>query len=195
MAHDDQILMRRLGTGDERAMADLLDCYWTPLVGYAYRFLQSWDRAEDVAQEAFARLWANRDRWSDSSPAALLHRIVRNAALDVLKSARFSAPREDPEMLVADGRADWDAECAELDEAVVRAVEQLPPRRREVFKLARESGFSYAEISEVMGVSKRTVANQMSLALSDLRVLLRLYLPEADTGDQTPSAAAGSEEV
>ncbi len=192
MTHDAHHLMSRLAAGDEQAMADLLDRHWTPLVRYAFGLLQSWDRAEDVAQEAFARLWANRNRWSESSANALLHRIARNAALDILKSARYSARREDPETLTAEGQPDWDVECAELDQAVVRAVEQLPPRRREVFKLARESGFSYAQISEVMGVTQRTVANQMSLALSDLRVLLHPYLPETGMGDASPGTATRS---
>ena len=47
----------------------------------------------------------------------------------------------------------------------------------------------HAQISEVMGVTQRTVANQMSLALSDLRVLLRPYLPETGTGDEPPGTA------
>ncbi len=55
--------------------------------------------------------------------------------------------------------------------------------------MARESGFSYAQISEVMGVTQRTVANQMTLALSDLRVLLRPYLPETGMGDEAPGTA------
>lgn len=195
MKHDDYHLMRRLGRDDEQAMGALLERHWRPLVRYAFRFLGSWDQAEDVVQDAFARLWANRARWSTRAPGPLLYRITRNGALDDLKAKRHSAPREDPRTLVAEDRSDRDAELGELEDAVARAVEHLPPRRREVFTLAREGGFSYAEIAEIMGTTERTVANQMSLALSDLRVVLRPYLQaeptrEAPRGDD---ALAGSE--
>ena len=60
-----------------------------------------------------------------------------------------------------------------------QAIRDLPPRRREIFTLIRERGFSYAEIAEIMQISRQTVANHMSLALNDLRVLLRPFLPEA----------------
>ena len=80
--------------------------------------------------------------------------------------------------LASEATPDRDVELSELDQAVASAIRKLPPRRREIFKLVRKSGFSYAEIAGIMGISRQTVANHMSLALSDLRVLLRPFLPE-----------------
>ena len=74
-----------------------------------------------------------------------------------------------------------------MDRAVAKAVSDLPPRRREIFKLVRESGFSYAEIAEIMKISRQTVANHMSLALSDLRVMLRPFLPAPATDGEAPN--------
>jgi len=178
MTHDDQLLMDRLKAGDEKAMSALLAVHWTSVVKYAFRFVGSWDKAEDVAQDAFVRVWEGRKRWSRGSFGALVHRIARNAALDVLKSPRHAARREAPDTLASDAAPDRDVELSELEQAVARAVRELPPRRREIFRLVRKNGFSYAEIAEIMGISKQTVANHMSLALSDLRVLLRPFLPE-----------------
>jgi RNA polymerase sigma-70 factor, ECF subfamily len=53
-----------------------------------------------------------------------------------------------------------------------RAVSHLPPRRQEIFVLARAHGLSHQEIAEVMKISPQTVANQMSAALADLRQAL-----------------------
>ncbi len=181
MTHDDLTLMRRLRAGDEQAMAALLAEHWTPVVSYAFGLLGSWDKAEDVAQDAFVRLWARRKKWSRGSPGALVHRIARNAALDVLKSPRYAAQHEDPDMFAGERTPDRDVELSELKQAVARAVRALPPRRREIFKLAREGGFTYGEIAEIMEISRQTVANHMSLALSDLRVMLRPFLPEPAT--------------
>ena len=69
----------------------------------------------------------------------------------------------------------------------------MPRRRREVFRLARERGFSYSEIAEITQLSRQTVANHMSLALSDLRVVLRPFLtsPHGDETDRSgPSSSA-----
>ena len=68
------------------------------------------------------------------------------------------------------------AEAAQLQRAASEAVSGLPPKRQEVFRLAREEGLTYAEIAAVMGVSPQTVANQMSLALADLRKALAKHL-------------------
>ena len=178
MTYDDPTLMRRLKAGDEQAMSALLAQHWTPVVRYVFGLLGSWDQAEDVAQDAFVRLWARRKKLSSGSLGALVHRIARNAALDVLKSPRHAAQHEDPDMLAGERAPDRDVELSELKQAVAKAIKALPPRRREIFKLVREGGFTYEEIAEIMEISRQTVANHMSLALSDLRVMLRPFLPE-----------------
>ena len=185
MKADDQQLISRLKSGDEQAMAQLLQSHWTGLVRYAYGLLGDWDGAEDVAQGAYARLWANRDRWTPESSAALLYRITRNAVLDVLKSRSHAAKGDVPDTLAASDTPERDVELAQLEEAAANAVEALPPRRREVFRLARERGFSYAEIAEITQLSRQTVANHMSLALSDLRVMLRPFLQTAEEDEGT----------
>ena len=197
MTHDDNLLMGRLQAGDEQAMSVLLEEHWTSVVKYAFRLVGSWDKAEDVAQDPFVRVWEGRKKWSRGSLGALVHRIARNAALDVLKSPRHAARREAPDTLASGSAPDRDVELSELDQAVARAIRELPPRRGEIFKLVRQSGFSYAEIAEIMGISKQTVANHMSLALSDLRVMLRPFLPEsaADAAASTDTVTTNNGEV
>jgi RNA polymerase sigma-70 factor (ECF subfamily) len=65
------------------------------------------------------------------------------------------------------------AERAELREVLTKAVDALPPRRREVFVLARFHGRSYRDIADIMDISPQTVANQVSAAVRDLRRRLR----------------------
>ena len=93
MTHHDLSLMRRLQAGDEQAMSVLLAEHWTSVVNYAFGFVGSWDKAEDVAQDAFVRVWEGRKKWSRGSLGALVHRIARNAALDVLKWLRSRSGR------------------------------------------------------------------------------------------------------
>ena len=67
MTDHDLSLMRRLQAGDEQAMSVLLAEHWTSVVSYSFRLVGSWDKAEDVAQDAFVRVWEGRKKWSSGS--------------------------------------------------------------------------------------------------------------------------------
>jgi RNA polymerase sigma-70 factor (ECF subfamily) len=170
----------------ERALppdAELIDgllvaSYWSPLCQYAEGILAGVADPEDVVQEAFIRLWRRRDRWDrEGSVRALLYTVTRNAALDERRrgvrdeKVRHGASRPD-----APASPSEDAVAEELRAAAQAAVSRLPPRRQEIFRLAREEGLSYSEIASVLGLSAQTVANHMSMALADLRRDLAAHL-------------------
>jgi RNA polymerase sigma-70 factor (family 1) len=176
----DRELIEGIRSGDPKTLARLQTAYWARLVQYADRFLEGGSDPQDVVQEAFIRLWTHRERWTpEGSLRSLLYTVTRNAALDerrrVARRAKASLSVDPP-----GGRAgpDDQAIAEELLQAAAEAVSRLPPKRQEVFRLAREEGLAYAEIARVMDVSPQTVANQMSLALGDLRRALAVHLEE-----------------
>lgn len=171
----------RIRTGDEEALGALLRESWAPLVRYLASILGGADAAEDAAQEAFVRLWEQRERWTGGSARAVLFRIARNAAIDDLREAgtrrrhlrsqpRAPAPSDPPEQ-------ELELERRRLEKRFLDALERLPPARREVFELVRFRGLRHAEVAEVLGLSPQTVANHMGLALRDLREMLTDALP------------------
>lgn len=176
--------------GGAFGLAGVMKTHWSPLVEYASRIVRSRDAAEDVAQEAFVRLWERRARWQASgSLPALLYRIARNLALDAVR--RGEAQRR----LVGrpqDGQgfeASTPLSLLEEKELILlfdQAIATMPPRRREVFVLARFEGLSYRAISEKMGISPQTVANHMCAALADLRVKLAPYLDDEPSSTDPP---------
>jgi RNA polymerase sigma-70 factor (ECF subfamily) len=174
----DRELIQGIRAGDERALEQLMSAYWSVLVQYAARIVEAGSDPQDVVQEAFVRVWAHRERWdAEGSVRSLLYTVTRNAALD----ERRRSARSERVALAADPplpppQPSAGAVEAELRRAASEAVRALPPKRQEVFRLAREEGLSYAEIATVMGISPQTVANQMSLALSDLRRTLAAFL-------------------
>lgn len=169
-------LMELVRAGDTDALRDLMDAYWQPLVAYAYTFVGSHDRAEDLAQETFIRLWERRKEWTpDGSVRSYLYRIVRNLAIDDQRKSKVrrlwaERVKRDPPPVFPP--PDDVLEDNELYAAVERAIRELPPRRREVFILRRFHQLSYSQIAEVMGITPRTVANQLSTALAELRATL-----------------------
>jgi RNA polymerase sigma-70 factor (ECF subfamily) len=165
--------MALVARGDEEAYGRLLRAYWEPLVRYADSLLNDEGAAEDVAQEAFLRVWLRRREWKPvGRVTSFLYRMIRNLCVDharstqarVLRVRRFA---HDSTLGVT--TPDRELELTELQRRVESAVNALPARRREVFLLTHHHSLTYREVGEIMGISAQTVANQMSSALQDLR--------------------------
>jgi RNA polymerase sigma-70 factor, ECF subfamily len=175
----ERTLAARITAGDVGAFAGLLDRYWGPLVRFGQQVLGSEDAAEDLAQEAFMRLWVRRATLkADTSLRAYLYRLVHNLAVDELRKRKvrgghgFLAQTEVPNPPTPSQVTEAD----ELAEAAAKAIQTLPARRRDVFVLGHFHDLSYREIAEALDITPRTVANHMTLALRDLRHALRPFL-------------------
>jgi len=177
----DDALLDRMIAGDAGAFAILLDQYWRPLVLYCRRIVGEQAAAEDAAQDAFVRLWENRDKWKPrSSPRALLYTIARNNALNQRKSASarlrrlvHRAASTAPAQVTTPAER---SEASELRAAIEQAIAHLPRRQQEVITLSRFDGFTREEIAAVTGLSPQTVANYLVAALAELRTKLAAFL-------------------
>lgn len=171
-------LLRRLRLGDRDALAELMREYWTPLVRYVTRLVGSADGAEDIVQDTFVAVWNQRATWDASgSIRALLYGIARRL---VLKERRHQSVREKwadrIRRAIRPAPTPFDvAHHSELASALQAAIEALPSRRREAFVLCRYHGLTLREVAEIMQVSTQTVANQVSTAVSELRVSLEKF--------------------
>ena len=180
MGESDVALLSRIRDGDTRALEILLERYWASVVRYVVTILGSRDAAEDVAQDTFVRLWERREAWElEGSVRALLFRMARNFSLDELRrrSARERTLRLAP-TAPSVRPPDSDLENSEFRALVVKAVDSLPPRRRDVFILVRHYGLSYRETAAVLDLSTQTVANHLSLAVAELRESLAPHFRE-----------------
>ncbi len=178
----DDALMSGLARGDHQALSTLMGLHWGAVVSYAHGFLGVDDAAEDVAQTSFVRLWEGRLRWRSGSTArGLLFRIARNLALNERRHLGVRADWEQRSVPLSGGAGALPPEELEAEElrlAAGEAIRSLPPRRREVFELARFHGLSYRQIGEALDISPQTVANQMSAAMAELRERLSPFLEE-----------------
>lgn len=145
---------------------------YMPLGMYALRIVGDVDEAEDVVQGVFADVWQMcRDR-SDQigSFKAYMYRAVRNAAL---RHAGGRLVFEKFDMESGDV-SDDDVDMSERDARLWRAIDALPERCREVFLMSKRDGMSHAEIASELGISEKTVENQITKAFSRLRGDVRL---------------------
>jgi RNA polymerase sigma-70 factor, ECF subfamily len=183
-AGDEAELAHRLAAGDPAALTAITEWLWESLAAYAYRLVEDRDAARDIAQEACVRLWQRRGHDSPRSVRPYLFRVVRNLALDHLKTRRARRrllQRQDPGRTRRPARPDEVMENDRVSTRVQQSIQELPDRRREVFVLAYLRGLSYADIGEVLGISPKTVQNQMTAALAQLRTALRPLVEERRT--------------
>jgi RNA polymerase sigma-70 factor (ECF subfamily) len=170
--------MERIRADDSAALRTLIERYWANLVAYARTLLGDSDEAEDVAQDAFVRVWRHRTVWiASGSVSGYLYRITRNLAFNRDRDNRARRRRSAGEAMSAlriqrPPTPDDELATTMAFGEVEAAIDHLPPRRREIFVLSRFHSLTYSEIAQTMGISEQTVANQMSSALADLRTAL-----------------------
>ena len=157
-----------------------LEAHYVELCEYVLRLVGSAEAAQDVVQDLFLHLWDTRGpRDAERLTRPYLYTSARNAALKYLRHRRVveawieRASRE--EIPTADSPSDLYLR-RELEEAVARAIDELPRRCREIFLLRRRDQLSYQEIAAHAGVSLGTVKCQMWRAMVLLREKLGPYL-------------------
>jgi len=163
-----------IAAGDRQAFEVLFRAHYRALCAFAVGYLKDTDKAEDQVQDLFFRLWLDRAKVNvTTSVKAYLYASVRNRCLNAVKSgAKVRALNEEvDDRLEVDERTE--DEHTERIARVQAAVESLPEERRKVFKLSRYEGLKYHEIAARLGISVKTVENQMGSALKTLRTELK----------------------
>ncbi|AJP74698.1 hypothetical protein TS85_20610 [Sphingomonas hengshuiensis] len=130
--------------------------------------LRSSEDANDVVQDAFARLLGSGARDGLRQPEAFLNRIVRNLLID--RSRRVSSrtthvPIDEANTPATRATQEDEIELAQMRERYRAAVDALPPRMREVFVLHRVQGLGYKDIATKLDISIRTVEWHVGEAL------------------------------
>jgi RNA polymerase sigma-70 factor (ECF subfamily) len=161
--------MARTTQGDATALEALFRAMYAPLCAVARKYVHADADAEDIVEETFLKLWTQRDRLRiRGSVKSYLAVAVRNTALNQLEHRRVEAKyaaSPPADTLWAERVAVNDAEQGlqeqELAARVERAIDALPARARETYRLYYHRRLTYAEIAEAMGVSVRTVEAQL----------------------------------
>ena len=150
------------------------------LCGYARKYLDDVDQAEEIVQEMFFSFWQKKEKLSiNTSLEAYLFRSVRNSCLNYLKHLKV---REEHRMATSDEIRKREQEVhdnvvvLELQERIEHVIDQLPPERKKIFKMSRYDELKYKEIAEKLNLSIKTVEAQMGKALKYLRLHLSDYL-------------------
>lgn len=157
--------------------------HYERLCSYAYTYLKDETNSEDIVQEAFIKIWEQRrDLIGSHQLKFYLFTAVRNNCLTTIAKNKKSAVVElGDEDAFDEINLKMEAVDSSADPKILlaKAMEQLPPKCREVFMLSRLSGQTYQQIADSLGISVKTVENQMGKAIRILKVFAkenRIYL-------------------
>ncbi len=175
--NQDQELLLRMRSDDEVALKSIFSDYYKLLVTIGYRYTRDEHQSKDIAQEVIVDLWKRRkDIRIKYSLKAFLTRAVINKSLNHLKKKdKVVGIHDFNQVGITTDNAEQSLLYEEVLENIQKAIDNLPPKCKEVFTLSRYHDLSHAQISEKLNISKKTVENHMTRALSELRVTLKKY--------------------
>ena len=165
-----------LSKGNERAFRRLFDTYRPHIQAYSLSLLKSDLNANEIVQDVFLKVWLNREQLNpELSFKSYVFTIAKNTSFNFMqKAANDRKLRE--EIFYKSQKWHDPIETSireeEFEQIRTKAIEELPPKRKRIFKMSREEEKSYEEISMELGISISTVKNQMSKSLTTLRTYL-----------------------
>lgn len=166
----DAELMRLVGGGDRRALASLVRRHQQRVLQIAHRSLGDPAAAEEIAQEAFIRVWRSAARYQPQAQfTTWLYRIVVNLCLDFRRRRRHASIDAAGADAPAGEEPSAELEREELSRTIQRVVADLPDRQRVALVLHRFSGLSLAEVCSVTGLSDSAVESLLVRAYAALR--------------------------
>ncbi len=153
-----------------REFEEVFDLYYKQVRNFLYYKTSNSELSEDVAQDAFVKLWETREKIDKSSLKAYVFTIANNLMINKLKREQlkykflnYVEERNDnqtPQYLM---------EMQEFDEKLQEVLAKIPDGAREVFLMNRIDGLKYREIADILGLSMKAVEKRMSRALAILR--------------------------
>ena len=154
---------------------------------FARLLTKSEEDAEDIAQNIFLKLWTRPDLWQgQESMTGYLYTVTRNEIFNLFKHQKVEQEYESHiirsqligELCDEDTSLLENLYYKEIVLLVELALNQLPPRRKQVFEMSRIEGLSHKEIAEKLQIPVRTVEDHIYKTLTELRkVLMFVILP------------------
>jgi len=173
----DTILLQQVGEGSKKSFNILFEKYWESAFSDTYKRLKNYDIAKDIVQEIFTHIWINRETLHIENLPAYLNIAIRNKVIKFVAKQKLVHPfftmldnipeKNDP----PDANLLW----KEFFNSYEALMESLPPKRQVIFRLRHEEDLPTKVISMQLGITRKTVQNQLGKAIETLKVsLLRI---------------------
>ncbi|GAB4247150.1 MAG: RNA polymerase sigma-70 factor [Ekhidna sp.] len=171
--NNDLLLFDQVKRGDLSSYEVIFKRYYKELHRFAFSYVRESSIAEEMVQEVYLYIWEKRAQIEiQTTLKTYLYSAVKNKCLNYIKlelpKQQSMGDLSEVMLSVSEGRKD-EGENEQLKRYIKNAVDALPTKCRTIFMLSRNAGMTYEEIAEELDLSKKTVENQMGIALKKLR--------------------------
>ncbi len=175
----EQELLGRFQSGDNIAFEEIFNLYWQQLYNIANRSLRSHEESEEIVQELFTTLWQQKSTLRILNISSYLTCAVKKRVIDKIRLKLvhekywdyYSAFRTDH------GQDTENTVCFnELNQELEKAIDRLPQKSRQVFRLNRLEGRSISEIAGFLKISERAIEYHLTKSVRELRIYLKDFI-------------------
>lgn len=162
---DENALLLLLKQSDEQAFEELYQQYSGRIYGNILKLIKNKESAQELLQEVFMKLWERRADidiktsfagYLFSTSRHMVYNFIRRLSVEQQAAAYLSITHSELYLHVEE-----DIALKETESALQEAIENLPPRRREIYKLCKLEEKSYEEVSILLGISTSTINDHM----------------------------------
>jgi len=174
---DEKALISKLIQGNEQSFREIYDFYVRKVYRFVFSYVKERSEAEDITQNVFMKIWERRQLLdAEKSFAGFIFTISHRAVMDYFRrhSAKYQLGiQQTREANIPSSASPADLVYSrQLESLYEKALQALPAKRKEIFLLSRHNGLTNKQIAEQLGISVKTVENQMTAALSSLKTSL-----------------------
>ena len=176
--YEDCYLLRQVEQGCKQSFNLLYEKHWEAAYGNAYVRLKNSDDAKDIVQEIFTHIWLKRETLHIENLPAYLNVGIRNKVLKLVSKQKLSHPfyeflEDIPEMQM---KSDAHILTKEFFKAYDALINTLPSKKQMIFRLRYHEDLPTKDIAKHLGISRKTVQNQLGKAIEQLRITFFLLL-------------------
>jgi len=178
----DNELWDKIKLGDSKAFDLLFERYWSAIYSTAFIYLKDQETCKEIVNDIFLNIWQKRHVLEINSFKAYLTTAARYHVYKVVKKEKLSPIQlienysEIPESKNSINLGEEKILYQEMENDIDSVLNTLPQRCREIFVMSRINHLSNQEIADQLGISKRTVENQLTHALKILRFSLKAMI-------------------
>jgi RNA polymerase sigma-70 factor (ECF subfamily) len=175
--HIEYLLVASLKKGSRASFQKLYEMYSDRVFYFALKYMKSAQYAEDVTQSVFIKVWESREKINPAFDFRnYLFTITKNTIFNIHKrNVNENIIKEQLKSRFDDtySKVENDFYLADIKSFIDDCVESFPETRKMVYRLSRNEGLSYKEISERLNINQKTIETHIRLVLKSIRKILK----------------------
>lgn len=176
---DEVECVSKIRMGNSAAFEELFNFYCQQLINFSRIYVTDKQIAENIVQDVFVSVWQNRAKLDSAKVIKpYLYTAVKNNSLKHIRHLNIANKglEENLQFIGDEERPDKKLDEKEMELKIHQAIDELPDKCMEIFKMNRFENLKYAEIAKILDISVKTVETQMGRALKKLRERLKPFM-------------------